>query len=193
MHELVDFSPERTEYADEAYAVVGRALTYAAIFERDSKNLAALIEIKKRGAKLKFDEAGELVATWTRLRPLGAAHGEIIDLLKAAIDLISDRLGAAHNGIIDGLGIPEPRLTLSDGREARNCLAHTATVGLQSRIDHFDNRAAFIREIKDAVEKIAGAHVVVLTLTCALTNEDVPTTSFLDAFPVTVSQWVCEV
>ncbi len=191
MNELFDFPPDRTEYVDEAYAVVGRALTYAAMFERDSKNLVALFEAKKN-YHLDSDETVDLI-TKALSKSLGAAHHEIIDLIEAALDGIIDRFGATHDGIIDQLGIPDPRLTLTHGRKARNWLAHVATVGLQSRIDHFDDRAALIREIKDAVEKIARAQVIVLTLTSVLTHEDVPRASFLDAFPVTVSQWVCEV
>ena len=191
MNELFDFPPERTEYVDEGYAVVGRALTYASMFERDSKSLIMLVEAMKNHNS----DSDETVGLITRAlsQPLGAAHREIIDLIEGALDLIIDRFGAAHDGIMNQLGIPDPHLTLAHGREARNWLAHEATVGLQSRIDDFDDRPALIREIGDAVEKIARAHVIVLGLTSGLTNEDVPRGSFLDRFPATVSQWVCEV
>ena len=179
MHLLVDhpfdMEFERTEFSDETYSVIGRALTYAQKFEGDCKALRLLLEEvsgSMRSADL-FEDEESFKEFVVRL------HDQT---LYAQVRAISKRLQLP--GDIEGI--------LQAARSRRNAIAHEICLGIQGDIESDGGQQRVVQDIAAATRRIAEAHVVVLVGICELTDKSLPTKKYLDAYRDRVVQWVCD-
>jgi acetylornithine deacetylase/succinyl-diaminopimelate desuccinylase-like protein len=178
MTTLFELPPERTEFADEAYGVLGRALTYGAKFERDSKALSELTGIKS--GRMETKEDSELFGR------------ELTRHFKIALKSHHTNIQKALDSPTVGLLLPNFGNTLDRARQARNWIAHEATLGLESRLESDAERAQLIRDVRARVEDIVRAHLPVLVAMAVLTHEEIPLAS-MDFFTHRIGDWVCDV
>lgn len=171
MYSLFDI-PERTQFSDEGYGVLGRALAFGTQFERNLRGLASMVGIKSAPEILKDQNS-----------------------INEFFMFIDKRQLLTHiKTISETLNIPEDVATILDrARIARNFLAHEAGAGLEIVLDHDDSREFFIDSIKNNVKDIAVANLVVLVLLNKMTNEPIPTPKSLNSYADKVTNWVCEV
>lgn len=172
MTQIFELPSERTEYTDEIFGVLGRGLTYVTKFERDSKTLNSLFRLKSNPMESgrAFDKFATKLAT--RFDHALAGHlDEIVQFLQAR----------------------EVLPLLGEARRLRNWLAHEASLGIEARLDVDGERPKIISEIRDAVETVAHAHLIILLMVATQTHEQLPSTHFLREFPSRIVKWVCEV
>ena len=178
VHHLVDhpfdMEFERTEFSDETYSVIGRAFTYTQKFEGDCRALRGLVEAKR-----------------------GKLHRELFDddaaFMKFANAIHKEVLRKQIREIVGRLQLPgDIDTALQTARERRNEIAHEMCVGIQWDIETTEGRRRLIDEISPAIRSIAEAHLLVLTITCLLTREDLPRSDYLDTYCNRVVEWVCE-
>ncbi len=161
--------PEITEFSDQGYAILGKALAYATSYETNCKALASLIDIKGNSGILDSE-----------------------DNLNEFLDSIQKRnLNNSIQNIKKSI-FPSNSITeiLRKGREARNFIAHESAIGVFRLFDN-DERKKLIREIKEKIIEIAEANIIIIILGFNITNEPVPTLSFLSSYPENVAKWVC--
>lgn len=177
VHHLVDhqfdMEFERTEFSDETYSVIGRALTYAQKFEGDCRTLRGLVEAKRGKLHRElFDD--------------DAAFGRFVNALdrKVLHKQISEIVGRLH--------LPhDVDKALQLARNSRNEIAHEICVGIQFDMETDVGRNRLVDQISVAIRRIAKAHLLVLTITCLLTREDLPRSDYLDTYCNRVVEWVC--
>ncbi len=162
--------PERTQFTDDGYAVLGRALAVATEYEGNCRALAALLGLKAEPKllddKKMLNEFCEFV--WRRRLNTN------IDALKGKLKLRDEVVSKLHVG-----------------RDARNYVAHEAAVGARRILENDGERKHLVEELSEKLRKLAEANLIVLVISQAITNEPIPTAQFLQTYPEQIVGWVC--
>jgi len=163
--------PKITEFSNQGHTILGRALAYATSYESNCKTLASLIGFKHDHSILnKEDHLNEFLAFMQKRK------------LFAHIEDIIKKTNLPHS-------IPE---MLHKGREARNFIAHESSIGVFQLFES-DDRAFIIKDIRKKIIEIAEANMAVLILGQKITNEPIPTLSYLNSYSESVAEWVCRI
>jgi len=173
---LLDFPSERTEFSDEGYAALGRALTYATAFEANCRSLSSLGHLKTR-----LPEILQTYPQGTDVLPM--IVGEIWKKqLHHHIDKILKHHEWTEHSDVVGL--------LTRAREARNEIAHEVALGLPIDIETDAEQSSFLDRISILVEEIANGNLIVEITMLLETREEIPTPSFLAQYPKSIVLWV---
>ncbi len=161
---------ERTEWADARYAAIGRILTLASRFEAVSKTLSAVVGLKKDRSLLDSEERLKTFIEKLRKMPL-AKH---LSALSLELDSVATVLGEA--------------------RKARNAIAHDLTLGLDRCLDSLpeESMKPFLDSLRTLSIRLAEGDRIVSYLASVATNEETPSVAFLETYPRSVAEWVCD-
>jgi hypothetical protein len=157
----------------EYFSVLGRALFTAQHFETNCRALAGFLNMRiESGTK------GLCVLDTPEFR-------DKID------KLWKQTLGCDIHYLKKNFEFPnEIAKILDDARDARNEIAHWATVGIGDDLDsEVDMR---VDEIRARVDKIAAADKYIAALIHAANKDPLPTPQFFLAYDKKVADWVCE-
>jgi len=166
---LIDYDPRnRTEFSDECYAALGRALFVAQHFEVNCKSLVTLLDI---GSKVIPHDDPEFTRVITELwnRSLGSNLG-VMRLCGISADAYA---------------------VLTKAKEARNRIAHEVTLGIEGKIEQDLGRNEILNELATAVRDIAEGDKIVGLLIQSVTHEPGPSSSYLHDYADKVVKWVC--
>jgi hypothetical protein len=170
-----DFDTERTDFSDEAYAAVGRALAFATRFEANCRALAQLLHVRpiiqQQGTAILEDDA--FVTTmnefWCR------------------------RLRKHLSQLLQYYELPEDTTSiLKAGKTARNLIAHEITLSVSDTIQTDSGRAELMSMLQTAMQRIAEANRIVCLMMHAETNEPLPTAASYDGYVRKIINWVCD-
>jgi hypothetical protein len=170
------FLTERTEFSDELYGVIGRALAFATSFEMNCKAVQAVLGIKELRASGQGEQAIEDLCVAIENKAL---RRRIDNIIKEV-----NKKGTAVGDLLEWL-----RPKLEAARIARNEIAHDVTKGIEQRAEDAGRRAEIIEDVGVLVRTIAEADFWVYNLCQALTNE--PT--YGGDYCEDAVKWVCEV
>ncbi len=178
---------ERTEYSDELYAVIGRALAVATHYEANCKALVSMLEIKKQPALLKGkqEEVEEkLKKLWKRtffknIQVLTSFPKETAENQK------DDPETARAKDFADYL-----LKILDKAREARNDIAHEITLGIEDKAEYEEYRGTTIEMIQEQVKYIAEADFHIAGFIENFNKTNIATS--LDKYIERIMNWVCE-
>jgi len=175
-YEILDTPPARTDFSDDVYSTIGRALTVASRFETSCKALALLLGIRKQ------DPAS---GSFSLTRP------EDLEALIAEIS--KRRLFQQIESVVARLKLPEEATRLFHAaRNDRNFVAHELTLGID-RLLESDQRVAHLKEdLAVRVGRLAMADLGVCLLLLMETRESLPTLEFISGYAETVKRWVCD-
>lgn len=172
MDTLFHMPLERTENADQTYSALGRALYLAVDFDNSCCALATIIGVKFSQNALATPNALAQLVTKLRRRRLAQQ-----------IEAIS--FGSASVRKTDLFRI------LDAGREARNEIAHSLTVGLLDPITVEPPEEFVARELQPLIQRIARAHIVVLLLGALFNRDPLPTQRSIHQLERRIVTWVC--
>jgi hypothetical protein len=173
------FLTERTEYSDECYGVIGRALAFVTSFEMNCKSLEAIMEMKKGLLCNKDEDSITDFCGKLERKVLGKCIGKIMEEFKKGEDAF-EFMGSINKWLEE---------ILDDARNARNDIAHDITKGIEHCAEHPERRAVLIKEVEALVRRVAEADVQVYNLCQFLTKEPTFTGNYCDD----AVKWVCEV
>lgn len=164
--------PERIQFSDEGYSVLGRALAFATDFEGNCRNFASIIGLKDEPSILQDEKSINKFCMFLEKRKL-FAH----------LKTITDKYKITEDG----------NTALKKGREARNYIAHEAGLGLKHILENDDSKMNFLNDIEIKVRDIAGANLLILLMSKIETNEPIYTLApVVQGYVDRVVQWVCE-
>lgn len=169
--------PERTEFTDDAYGVLGRALAFATEYERNCRSLAGLLGLKiETYSKLLDDDEilGEFCfSIWEKSK------------LYKNIEAVKDILNIGEE-VISKLHI---------GRDARNYVAHEAAIGARRILEIDSEQKLLIDDLSKKVRELAEANLIIHVISKLVTKEPhrIPTENYLRTYPDKVVEWACEV
>ncbi|MCF2829766.1 MULTISPECIES: hypothetical protein [unclassified Pseudoalteromonas] len=146
---------ERTEFSDEIYSIFGRALTIATRFESSCKALAN-------------SEQFRFLATAKRYISDDEFHHRLKNISKKHKNL--------HRAIVS-LGYEQDiNNILSEAREARNKLIHTATLDASDGFDFLSDQAINnqLKDIEEMVIKIIKGDTIASILLSILNKKPIP-------------------
>ncbi len=171
--ELFAFPAERTQFSDELYAALGRAVAFCTLFEANCRVVAQLLGLKARAE-------GE---------PL--TQDVIDDLLR---EIRKRRLAQHIDTVMLRLGLPsEARQVFQHAREARNSITHEFALGVEHDVETDSGRERRLRELGDLVTHVASADRLVCHLGQHLTHEELPPAAFVQSYPTLIRAWICDV
>jgi len=169
-----DMEFERTEFSDESYGIVGRALAYAVKFEADCRALNLLFNVKSRlqsrALSLEDEQSFHTFVNEVHKRQLNSHVRQVIEYLELPTDI---------GGV------------LQVGREKRNEVAHDLCVGIQNDVETDEGRERLLSDVSAAIRAITKAHEIILLVTCAVTNAPPPSNDYLRTYADRVAEWVC--
>ncbi|MHC4330032.1 MAG: hypothetical protein ACYSWW_18105 [Planctomycetota bacterium] len=175
----------RSDFSDECYGVIGRALAFATSFERNCEAFEGLVEMRKRSG-FKDEQAIKDFCKENEKRKLVSRTKAIIDTCNEAADQLPEDLSKSLrsvNQIIDG--------RLQDAREARNEIAHDITKGIEYHTEDAERKSQIISDVEACVRRIAEADVWVYNLCQILTNE--PIFQNAGSYSELAVKWVCAI
>jgi hypothetical protein len=163
--------PEIAEFSEQGYTILGRTLAYATSYESNCKSLATLIGLELDHNLLNTEDHLNEFLAFMQKRKLFAQIKDIVN-----------KTNLHHS-------IPE---ILHSGREARNFIAHESSIGVFQLFER-DDRDTIIKELREKTIKIADANLIILLLGQKISDEPIPTLSFLNSYPKKVADWVCRI
>jgi hypothetical protein len=163
--------PERTQFSDEGYGVLGRAIAFAADFEGNCRAFATLIGLKDEPSVLRDEQSFNEFCAFIEKRNLFTHLKTIGEKFQFTEDV---------------------NTVLKSGREARNYIAHGAGLGLTHILENENRRKNFIDGIEKNVREIVEANLIILFLSNFVTDEPNPTSEYLRGYVNCVCCWVCE-
>ena len=173
---FLDFPSERTEFSDASYSALGRALTYATVFEANCRSLSSLGHLKIR--------LPELLKTYppgTDVLPM--IVGEIWrKQLYPHIEKVLKNHGWGSKSDVAGL--------LTKAREARNEIAHAVALGLPANIETDVGQSEFLARISALVEEITVGLMIVEVTSLVETHEPCPAPDFFVDYSQRIVRWV---
>lgn len=170
--EFLPFSiPERTPYSDEAYAVLGRALTYLCEFENQCTSLSGFIGEGKNRGQVPDDELRRELLDFVEKNDLKEYLDQITHDLEDENDL---------------------KKTFEKARNSRDRLLRDLSLDKKEELDNRDERKQFIEQIGDAVRDIAVADAIINSVSLLLTKETefFPRREYLNEYPDKIVKWV---
>jgi len=165
--------PERTQFSDEYYGVLGRALLVCQQFETKCRCLAMIYTMKR------FRDAGE---------GYEAADPKFAEFVS---DLCKRQL-ATNVKVLKYYGLnSQAGMVLGSARVARNEIVHGIALGAQDGIETDTGRTACIKSVAKCVRAIAVGDRLISVLLQMGTHEPVPNSTYLRGYPASVVEWVC--
>lgn len=175
-NEILDTPPERTDFSDGVYSMIGRALTVASRFEVSCKALALLLGIRHRD-----HSSGSFSLT----RPE--------DLEALIAEITKRRLFQQIESVVAHLKLPEEATRLFHAaRDDRNFIAHELTVGINHLLESDQHVTTLRSELAERVKRLAMADLAICLLLLIETREPLPTLEFISDYAETVKRWVCD-
>ena len=170
---VFDMELERTEFSDDSYAMIGRALTYAQKFEGDCLGLNTLwtLKPKVKAGELSLDDDEAMAAFVMKVRREAlACH------LQQLVEYTEE---TSFRGAFD------------KARDSRNHIAHELCLGIQYEIETDRGRERLVKELEEAIRNISEAHLIVLILMAGEHQEPLPTRHYLASYADRVVEWAC--
>lgn len=162
---------ERTNFSDDFFSAIGRALTIASRYEKNCKSLSILLGMKENKNIFADDiEYKNFVKTVTKQK--------LFDDIKAI---------SGNNQELSHI--------LNAARIARNTIAHELTIGLDCLIDTLpkDSLSKLENDLVDITNKLADADLIISFLVTKLTNETMPNENFLTQYRSKIVKWVVDI
>ena len=146
---------ERTEYSDDLYWVIGRALTVATHFEQNCKAVANTMEIRQNINLMHNSQKFHKFIEKLSKRSLGGGIKKFSSTITEGLQSKSmdEEVITAFNEVFF-----QP---LEKGREARNFIAHELASGIAGSADNENIRMRTINIIKENISLIADADFIV--------------------------------
>lgn len=174
--EILATPPERTEFSDGVYSMIGRALAVASRFEVSCKALALLLGIRQH------DPAS---GSFSLTNPQ--------DLEALIAEIRKRRLFQQIELVVAHLKLPEEATRLFHAaRNDRNFVAHDLTVGIDHLLKADQHANTLKSELAVRVRRLAMADLAVCLLLLKETREPLPTLDFISGYAETVRRWVCD-
>lgn len=164
---------ERSEFSDEIYAVIGRAITIAARFDASCKALARSPFVRVA------------IATKSAL-----VESEFEDLLSKIQGKYKNL-----NRAIDSLGVTgTAEEIMTRARECRNELIHEAALGAEVGFDHMEeeNIQNFMRYLESLLLPIIRGDALISAMISSNNNEDISSHPFSKEYESSYINWVME-
>ena len=181
-------APERTTFSDEAYAVIGRALSIGTHYEANLRVLAVMLQMRQEQSTV--NETDKLEETIERLWRQNL-NNNIQKLMRLARKSLSNR---AANVEEEKVGDDFAKLIserLHKARKARNIIAHESTIGIETRLEDGEYRRDLIEMIEEQVRCIADADFFIAGVIEYLNGVELAPS--LEEYIERISDWVCEV
>jgi len=171
---FIDCNAERTEFSDECYGALGRALYVTQHLEANCRALAILMDVKKT----------------ITIGDIGSPDDpEFIEF----VSKLWNRFLGKNLDVLRTYGFPEEVYSsLHEARKARNEVAHAITLGIEHKLEENLGRKEILDDIATAVKHIAEGDRIIGFLMQCVTNEPCPSSSYLHDYPDKVVEWVCE-
>jgi len=163
--------PERTQFSDEGYAVLGRASAFATEFEGSSRALAAILHLKNNRGILDSEKSTSEFFKFLRKNKL-----------YTYIKQIEKDLGLANDA----------HEVIQRARLARNTLTHEGGLGHDHLMEVESRHSDFVQEVEKLVRDIAEGQLIILVLSQLATREPIPTLDYLNSYVDSVVHWVCK-
>lgn len=173
-YEIIRRPPERSDFSDEVYSMIGRALTLASRFEASCKALALLMGIRRRSSDGSFSLSR-------------------VEDLESLVSKISERrLFQEIKSVVECLNFPEDAKKLFHAARAdRNFVAHELTFGIEHLLESDEELEALKSDLALRVHRLATADLAICLLMLIETREPLPTLEFISAYSESVQRWVC--
>lgn len=176
---------ERTEYSDELYAVVGRALTVATHYDNNCKALANTLDIRENADLLDDKDKFQALLKKLSKRQLKPGIDKFTSTITTALrggEIEEDIVDAFKNTIF---------IFLDEGRQARNFIAHELSLGLSEQTESEEFRQNIIEATKEQVSKVAKADYYIAVFIENHINKNHVNPSEED-YVRRIANWVCD-
>jgi hypothetical protein len=165
--------PTRTEFSDDVYSMIGRALAVANRFESNCKALALMLGIRKQDSDIfSITRQQDFESLIAAIR--GRQLFQQIETLVAHFELPGEVKQLFHSA-----------------RDDRNFIAHDLTLGIDRGAESEDYVETMRVDLAVRVERLAMADLAVCLTMILETDETVPTSKFISAYVGAVKRWVC--
>lgn len=163
--------PGRTSYSDEAYAVLGRAITYIREFENQCITLSGFIGKGKDREQVPNEDLREEFMNFVENNDL-----------KGHLDRITEDLE-------DGKDLKK---TFEKARGSKEKIVKELPVGKKDELNDRESRKQFIDEVGEAVRDVAVADAIINSVSLLLTKETefFPRREYLNEYPDKIVKWV---
>lgn len=186
--------PERTEFSDEYYAAVGRALAFAVQLESNIHALAA-----HRGILASAKKAAR-----SKLKGPVAGHDDFEDhIVQIAQKIWRTPLQKNVKKAAQAFGLPwlqegseheeSFKAVMREAVDARNTLAHEHTVGAEHELVSEAGRAARLADLREIVRKLAKANLLAGLMMHGLNDDPLPCKAYIDRYVDKIVSWACAV
>jgi len=166
--------PRRTEFSDDMYSMIGRALTVANRFESSCRALALLLGIRKQNSADGFSVT---------------QRGHLESLVGA---ISRHKLFQQIETLVGHFGLPrDAKQLFHSARDDRNFIAHDLTLGIDRLAESEDYVKSMRADLAVRVERLAMVDLVVCLLMILETDATRPTTRFISDYAEKVKRWVC--
>lgn len=161
---------ERTEFSDYIHSVIGRSLIFATRFDAMCDALSRVLELKSKY--------------------VARISGE--DDFGKFVEEINSKYRTLNNNI-NSFKLPSDISNyLHRARVARNTIAHDLCKGMEGCIDVKLDENDFIDTIKDLIEVISDADIIISALTSRFNKNPIPNEIFLSTYKANIVKWVLE-
>lgn len=187
MEDLAFFTTEdRSEYSDELYSVVGRALTVATHYDMNCKALANTLSIRENANLLDDQDAFNHLLEQLCKRQLRTSIDTFTSRIRKAL-----KRGGASPEIIEAFGATIFQF-LKEGCESRNYIAHDLAAGISRNINQDSFRKGFLETTREHIKKIVKADFYIsVFMENHINNTQVHPS--LESYIKKICDWVCDV
>ncbi|WP_143691376.1 hypothetical protein [Wohlfahrtiimonas larvae] len=162
---------ERTENSDYIHGVIGRALIIATRFEISCRSYEEIPKVKA------YHMASLLDNDPKKFENLIVQMMKKFQSLNTSITNIK-----GLNGDLTDI--------LHDARESRNYIAHSLTIGLDRCFDLTMPNNIFIDELKEHINKIIDADILISLLIVGSNKDDIPTLDSIAKYKASTMDWI---
>ena len=187
MEDLAFFTiDDRSEYTDELYSVIGRALTVATHYDTNCKALANTLSIRKNTNLLNNETAFNNLLEKLSKRQLGPSIDTFTSRIRKAL-----KQGGSSPEIIEAFEATIFQF-LKKGRESRNFIAHDLAAGISREINNDSFREGFLKITREHIERIAKADYYISVFVENHINKTEINPS-IESYIKRMCDWVCHV
>ncbi|MCK4235453.1 hypothetical protein KAX75_13580 [candidate division WOR-3 bacterium] len=167
---------ERTQFSDNTFSMVGRALTVATEFESNIRNLSSILSLKLQVRSNEFilndKEYLNKFISKIQKKPLGIQVEKINKKLDFPFDLFK---------------------LIYEAKETRNDIVHELTLGIEHNIETDEGRKFIVETLTEKISKIAKANIIIIYIICLETNKEKPTVQYINSYGEMILNWVLHV
>lgn len=167
---------ERTQFSDNSYGMIGRALSFATEFESNIRGLSSILGLKLKARSNEFilndKESINKFILQIKKKPLGIQIEKITKQLDFPFDLYK---------------------LIYDAKESRNDIAHELTLGIEHNIENDEGRNFIVETLTEKISQIAKANLIIIYSICLLTKDQKPSYQYINSYVDLILQWVLEV